>query len=277
MNNHIKMLVICFMLIFFLPYLIPASQSNIITAITGEVDVTRPGEEARPVNMGDEIFVGDIIRTKSSSKVEIRFSDGSIMRLAESSRVEIREFSVGPSGGSAVFKLFRGKVQSIVKMLADRAFGIDKADRYEIETPTAIVGVRGTNFFTYYIGGISGSAFKEGAGYGYSLNRPDEIININAGQLMVVTSPDVAPLLRPVTDFEMLNHEKETSPAQEGSGLTGGLDSGTADVFKREESLGDLFIKEGVDNKMPGTDMLQRGVDIPPPVSSPSHTEPYRQ
>lgn len=208
-----------------------AQAVGTFTQIKGDVDLTPPGEAARPVKPGDEVFVGDIVRSKTASRAEIRFIDDSVLRLAENSRIEITEYMVEPRQSSSVLKLFRGKVQSIVTTTG-KNFGMGKRDRYEIHTPTAVCGVRGTNFFTYFLNGVSGAVFQEGSGYGYSNNRPDEVRIIQTGEAMLVTSADEPPEVNPVTGSELGGHAADTSPEDDGDGDGdgGGEDQGQGGI-----------------------------------------------
>ncbi|MBN1849371.1 MAG: FecR domain-containing protein [Deltaproteobacteria bacterium] len=185
-----------------------------ITQLEGRVDITRDGEAAFSAEINTPIFMGDIIRTKSRSKAEILFEDGSILRLASSTRIKITEYVIKQDQLSSVINLYRGKIQSKVTKTLGRLFGLKKRNRFEVHTPTAIVGVRGTDFFTFHQRGITGSIFKEGIGYCYSLHRPDDIREISAGQTMLVTGPDQPPVLRPATDQEIEQHEGDTAPPE---------------------------------------------------------------
>src|SRR3990172_3169275 len=199
-------------LLLIFPTLAQAAPVGKFTSVEGNVDVTAPGKEAVPANTGDPLNVGDIIRTKSKSKCEVAFIDGSILRLAENSRLRVSEFTQEKEQRSATLNLFRGKIQNIVKTVTGAAAAQSK---YEIQMPTAVAGVRGTNFFAYYQAGVSGAIFKEGAGYGYSLNRPQDVRTINPGQAMIVTDPDLPPVIRPATELELKQHEKDTAPLGE--------------------------------------------------------------
>ena len=198
-------------LLLIFPTLAQAAPVGKFTSIEGNVDVTAPGKEAVPAKPGDPLNVGDIIRTKSKSKCEVAFIDGNILRLAENSRLRVTEFSGEKEQRIATLNLFRGKSQNIVKTVTGAAAAQSK---YEIHMPTAVAGVRGTNFFAYYLAGVSGAIFKEGTGYGYSLNRPKDVRTIHYGQAMVVTSPDVPPVIMPATALELKQHEKDTAPAE---------------------------------------------------------------
>ncbi|MBW1766724.1 MAG: FecR domain-containing protein [Deltaproteobacteria bacterium] len=224
--------------------------------------------------------MGDIIRTKSKSRAEVTFLDSSILRLAQSSRVEIKEYFKGVSRTSGVFKLFRGKIQSIIKLSLGKTFGLNKSNRFEVHTPTAVIGVRGTNFFTYYNRGISGSTFKEGTGYGYSINRPDQVMNINAGQSLVTTSPDIPPEIRSATDQEMKAHEIETSPQGEDNRASGGgtekwINNSLKKELDEKKPSNKQFLKRGIDGLTSDMEKFNKGIDIPQqvPQTDPYHTE----
>jgi len=273
--------IIVFIVLFILfPLASQADPVGEFTAIKRSVHITSPGQKARPAKVGDKIYVGDIIRTNIKSKAEVTLLDSSILRLAQSSQIEIKEYIVGIARTSGIFKLFKGKIQNIIKLSLGKSFGHKKSNRFEVHTPTAIIGVRGTNFFTYYISGISGSTFKEGTGYGYSLNRPDEVMNISLGQSMIVTSPDIPPEIRPATDEEMKGHEIETSPRGEDSKAEEGDTGKWIDsILKKErdekKTFNEQFMKKGVDDLMGDMEKFDKGIDIPQPVpqTDPHHTQ----
>ncbi|OIO71339.1 MAG: hypothetical protein AUJ58_00545 [Zetaproteobacteria bacterium CG1_02_55_237] len=122
-----------------------AKVAGHFTLIEGRVDVlVKKGDKTIPVKLGDEVSVGDIVRTKSNSRAQITLVDSSLLNLGESSRMEIRRFVF--AGGAekkrdGMFHLFRGQLRSIVHR--------DKADtefNFKVETPTAVAAVRGTDY-----------------------------------------------------------------------------------------------------------------------------------
>jgi hypothetical protein len=200
-----------------LPAPVPAADPvGSATFIQGRVDVTRPGQAAEPLMMGADVYVGDIIRTKTGAKAELTFVDESIIRIAEKSRLEVTEFLFEPKERRSSFNLFRGKIQSLVKKIAGFSFGLEKRNKFEVHTPTAVCGVRGTVFFTWFLNGQSGAAVQEGDTYFYPSNRPDFSQTLAAGQAAVVFSADEPPQIRPATDVEMQQHINDTSPDGEG-------------------------------------------------------------
>ena len=208
--------ILCFLGIltisFFFPVSVQAAPVGKFTFLSGRVDITSPGQAARPVQLNDDVAVGDIVRAKSRSRAEITFVDGNILRLAQNTRVEITEYMVGQEETRGSLHLYRGKIQSVVKTVLGRIFGREKRNRYEVRTPTAVCGVRGTNFFTWHTKAGSGAAFKEGQGYAYSAGRPEDMRYLSAGQAMLVVSPFEPPLIRPATPFELEQHFDDTRP-----------------------------------------------------------------
>ncbi|MFC1891020.1 hypothetical protein ACFLZT_01340, partial [Thermodesulfobacteriota bacterium] len=113
----------------------------------------------------------------------------------------------------------------------------------------------------YYQRGVSGSAFKEGQGYGYSRNQPDQILNIDTGQAMLVTGADQLPVLREASDAELQQLETETTLEEdEGEGDNGDVEEDDTGPAESDEDItGDEY---------PGDDVLETGiVGEEPPVT----------
>ncbi|MDP2645844.1 MAG: FecR domain-containing protein, partial [Desulfobacterales bacterium] len=231
--------VLIFLVVFFPLSALSAPVGN-VTFIKGSVDLTAPGQAAKPARVGDMVNAGDVIRSKSASKAEVTFIDGGILRLAEQTRVQIEEYMLEEKIlTNGVLRLFRGKIQSIVKKTAGITFGHLLKNRFEVFTPTAVAGVRGTNWFVYFVGGISGFTFQENDGYGYPLNRPDLVRPILAGQAMLVAGPDQMPVTRPATDAELGGHAADTGVEGESQGDTGSGDTGQGDAGQADTGSGD--------------------------------------
>jgi len=188
-----------------LPLVLLAAPVGKITHIEGNVDIT-VGEKARTANLGEAVNSGEIMRAKSKSRAEITFVDGNILRLAENTRVRITDYQVG-EGKTSTLDLFRGKTQSIVSGLAKNA-------RYEIHTPTAVAGVRGTNFIAFFQNGVSGFVPKEGTIYGYNRKMPQDVKTVSPGQAIMVTAADKPPTIQPATSSEVEKHVTDTAPTE---------------------------------------------------------------
>ena len=203
------LMIILMVLMVLLPVGVMAAPVGKISHLEGEADVTTPDGMTAIVKPADPVSVGDILRTKAKSKVEVTFLDGNTIFLAERSRLKISEYEHKEESKS-YFDLFRGKTRVVVNNLA-------KKSALELHTPTAVAGVRGTIWIGTYENGVSEFYFEQGEGYGYSKSRPEEVVTIKAGQTMTVTAPDQPPIVRPAPDYEINRHLMDTtaSPDQQ--------------------------------------------------------------
>ncbi len=91
---------------------------------------------------GGRIFVGDEIRTGPGARLQIRFDDESMLTLGENALITIDQFVYAPSGDSSqalaiaqgVFRFAAGQIGKLAP------------DNVALETPVAVVGIRGTVF-----------------------------------------------------------------------------------------------------------------------------------
>ncbi len=203
-----------------------ADIAGTLTALEGRVDILRPGEDrATPAKLFDKVSVGDIIRTKSKSKAEITFVDDSVIRLAAGSRLEIQEYLF--SGGerkSGVVKLFRGKARSIIK----RQKG-EKVGRFQVKTPTAVAGVRGTDFFVFHQLGLTGVMVVNGIVDVFNLDIPDVVVTLTAGTATTVEGDKPPTPPRGASEGEGGKHEDETTPLEDDGEGGDGEGEGSAD------------------------------------------------
>ncbi len=115
----------------------------VITALEGAVLVQAGGQAvALPAHRNMEIKSGDRIITGHNGNCELRYDDGSISRIGPGSRVDITNLSrVGPDGAeTTIIHTERGSVWNNARDVVQRN------SRFEVNTPFATAGVRGTNF-----------------------------------------------------------------------------------------------------------------------------------
>jgi len=160
-----------------------------VTLVAGKVDVLKPGKNlATPVKLGDPVDVGDIYRAKTKSNAEITFNNQNILKIAPATRVEINEYMVDEQKSSQVIKLHRGRVQAIsgqdfIKKVAAFAEG----NRFEVHTPNAVAGIRGSNMLVGFTQGTTVIIFIAGHGYLYNPQMPQLITPIIAGQMSFIS------------------------------------------------------------------------------------------
>lgn len=126
----------------------PASAAEAVGSVaasSGEAQIGRGGAFA-PAAVGDGVQLGDQLRT-GKGQMRVVFRDDSVIDLAEQSTltVDTQVFDPGAGAYNSLFKLAAGKARALV----GKVYGTPGAS-FEVETPTAVAGVRGTTFLIEY-------------------------------------------------------------------------------------------------------------------------------
>lgn len=109
----------------------------------GKPTATGADGTVRTLAKKSEIFQGDSIQT-GDGRIQIRFTDGSYMALQPNTLFKVDEYKWnGKADGSekASYNLTKGSLRTITGLI-----GHANKKAYEIRTPTATIGIRGTAF-----------------------------------------------------------------------------------------------------------------------------------
>lgn len=121
-----------------------AETNNIgfIKNVSGQAFISR-AQAMIPAKANDKLFASDNLITGADGSLGIILQDNSVLSLGPKSRVDLSEFSFDPVGEklSFVAKIKKGTVVYLTGLIAKMN---NKAVRFE--TPTAVCGVRGTQF-----------------------------------------------------------------------------------------------------------------------------------
>lgn len=141
-----KMLVTFTMLalIVVLPLSAQAAPVGKLIMVQGHVDLLKQGKlPALAAKVNDGVEPGDVIRTKAKAKAQVLFVDDTTLTLAPESRVAIADYLYDGRTRRATLHLFRGMVHTLVKKIIQ----LQEPD-FVMQTHTAAVGVRGTEWYT---------------------------------------------------------------------------------------------------------------------------------
>lgn len=117
--------------------------AGVVVMVVGQVTATGRAGGGHPLQRRSNIFSGETIVTGKDSRVQIRFSDGSLISLQEGSQFRIENFSYKQEnkGDNATYQLLKGGMRTI-----SGAVGKVNRDEYKVETPVATIGIRGTDY-----------------------------------------------------------------------------------------------------------------------------------
>ena len=117
------------------------SPAGRIKTVSGSAFVVR-GRAVIPAQPGQVVFEADALRTGADGSVGVTLKDDTRLALGPASEVRLERFAYTPGapGLGMVLKFVRGVTTYVSGRMAKLA-----PDSIRLETPSAIVGVRGTS------------------------------------------------------------------------------------------------------------------------------------
>jgi hypothetical protein len=114
-----------------------AEEVGWVARVNGEPQIVRGGV-GEPLRRGDAVMRGDRVRTGPAAKVKILLADDSVLAIGPRSEVAIDELSLAAEQRTARVQVFFGRFKLAI------AAWVSGASAYEVVTPSAVAGVRGT-------------------------------------------------------------------------------------------------------------------------------------
>jgi hypothetical protein len=117
-----------------------AASAGRIKAVTGAAFVMRGGTEI-PAQAGQLLYEADSLKTGPDGRIGVTLKDDTRVSLGPSSEIRLDRFVFAPAEGNLglVLKMVRGVAAYVSGRIAKLS-----PDSIRLETPAAIVGVRGT-------------------------------------------------------------------------------------------------------------------------------------
>ena len=245
-------------------YAVQAGQQvGSITFVKGDALAERVGGMRTSLNKGYPVNNGDSIETKANGMLQLRMVDGTQISLQPNTIFRVDDYAYnGSEDGSE--KSFTSLLKGALRTISG-AIGHKNKRNYAMNTPTATIGIRGTEFALSY-NGESLVTVGEGA---VNMCNGNKCLDLVAGQSAIVASPTSAPVLtgkvvakakkaadapavaldtQDTTKVELLIGEgSETSTLPVVVNTEAGTVSAIAIEANREPSLGLEFATFGLD------------------------------
>lgn len=197
-----------------------------ISTVYGPVDILDKGKiPSLPARVGARLHNGDMVRTKSGGYAEVLYDDGVLLKIAQRSRVDIGGQLSSGKGAVAIGRLARGKVEAIVDpaAVAGGNGAAGKSGRFEIHTPNAVAGVRGTDFIVTYQRQVTGILVRRGNVYTYNQRMPERVVNLAPATVTSITagSPPLPARAASLREIERLERGISPQPESRPEGAAG--------------------------------------------------------
>lgn len=113
-----------------------------VESIQGEVSITPASGNSNVLQTGDQIAVGDVIKTAASATAQLEFSDQSKITLYENTQLKIVDYEFSDNqAGKNIAQLLRGQLRVFSGLIGKR-----ENDVYELRTHVSTIGIRGTDY-----------------------------------------------------------------------------------------------------------------------------------
>lgn len=147
-----------------------AAGKVVITA--GDVFAVNAQNQRRLLQRRSDVFEGDTLITGTDSNLQLRFEDNAILALRANSQLRISEYH-GADGGQerVLMDLLAGGFRTI-----SGNFGKSERDAYQVRTPTASIGIRGTHYEAVFETGTLSVGVYDGG-----ISVTNELGTINLG------------------------------------------------------------------------------------------------
>lgn len=121
-----------------------AQVAGTIVQLSGPLMAKKGDGAVKILSLKSEVESGDTLVTEKNTYAMVKFIDNSEITLKPASSLKIDNFAFDagkPGDDSASFSLVKGGLRSVTGLLGKRS-----KEKFEMKTPTATIGIRGTTF-----------------------------------------------------------------------------------------------------------------------------------
>lgn len=221
MNLACKLL-IPFGMIIFMAGAQAQSVHGVLRVVKGDVQVKSSKGEVTKARIGAKVFPKDIVITGKEARAKIVMVDNNEINISPESQIEIQNYEYDPAGGKkdVLLNVIYGKVRSKVEQKYD-----GKTTKFQIKTPSAVAGVRGTDFMmgfnqsnrTSQVVTFEGKVEFGMPGPGGTISNP---VFVSPGMTAAINpgSPPSAPQPMPKEELKKMDKESATPESTKAQG-----------------------------------------------------------
>lgn len=177
-----------------------AASDATVTNMSGVMFVKKPDGTVKALSEKSEVDAGDVVSTEKDSYARLKFSDGGEITLRPNTSMRIEGYhydSNKPEEDNFVFSLVKGGLRSITGLVGKRG----NRGAYRLNTPTATIGIRGTNYGALLCddncGGLAKGLYLDVTNGAINVSNQGGESDFTAGQFGYVLSNAIQPVLLP--------------------------------------------------------------------------------
>lgn len=128
----------------------PVTVVGRVVWIKGELKAVGQDNKERILKRTSPIYLHDTLITSKASQAQVVFSDNGLMAFQPDTTFKIDKFEFDPKNpegkdGKAVLNIVKGGMRAVTGWV-----GKSNPENYEVSTPVATIGIRGTDFALFY-------------------------------------------------------------------------------------------------------------------------------
>ncbi len=158
-----------------------------ISRIQGEASGTR-GAATRPLGLNTSVFLNEAVSTGEAARLEVTFADNTRLTLGENAKLTLDTYVFNAAAARGTIKF---GVVGAFRFLSGKVSKLANSD-VNVTTPSANIGIRGTEFWGGPIDGQSLGVFLVEGAVSVSNAAGEQILNL-PGQGTNIATPAAAP------------------------------------------------------------------------------------
>jgi len=216
MNSVMKWFAVVFFVVSFTTTSFAQAISGVMMVVKGDIKVTSKDGKTEAAKVGKKVVAGDTITSGPDSRAKIVMADKNVINVSPDSKIVIEKYeNDGKDKKNVELNVVYGKLRASVEQKYD-----GEKSKFNVKTPSAVAGVRGTDFITGYnpstksaqIITFQGSVAVGTPGPGGSIQNP---VFVKAGQMTEAGAgkPPEAPKSVPKEELNKMNNETKAETA----------------------------------------------------------------
>ena len=238
---------------------LPAGVVGTVDLLSGSVTVTTIKGVPREITVGMALEAGDVIKTLEESEAHANMADGAYLAIRANSTIKITAYAAnGNSRDRSWIDVVTGSLRTVTGWIAKT-----RPKNYKIDTPTATIGVRGTDHEVIYYSLADAETEAESGTHNVvyegetTLETPRGRVNISKGQAAYIPIDAFMPKIytgqlpvflvraRGMFDGDVVEHRNSLDAIMQRSLMERGL-------MRDGQNLQDIFKRIGGEGFMPG-------------------------